>query len=156
MSAPLLSYADLDHGLFLGECPRSPEDVNHLAMDLGVGTVVNLQTDEDMRSLGIRWQALWSAYTRQGIEVVRVSIPDLNDRALRDGLGEAVSKVVVGLAKERPVYVHCTAGVNRSPTVAIAVLAGHFGLGFHAALSSVQQKRSVSPAISVIQDWLKS
>jgi protein-tyrosine phosphatase len=155
MTAPLLSYADLDHGLFLGACPRSPEDITHLASELGVATVLNLQTDEDLRSLGIRWQALWAAYTRQGIEVIRVPIPDLNDRALRDGLGEAVSKVVSGLEKDRPVYVHCTAGVNRSPTVVIAVLAGHLGLGFHKALSWVQQKRSVSPAVSVIQDWLK-
>jgi len=155
MTAHQLSYADLDFGLFLGACPRSPEDVVHLADDLGVGRVLNLQTDEDLRVLGIRWPALWAAYTRAGIEVVRVPIPDLDDRALRLGLDKAVAEVVTGLKNCRPVYVHCTAGVNRSPTVAIAVLAGHLDFGFHKALSWVQQRRSVAPASGAIQDWLE-
>ena len=155
MTQHRLSYVDLDHGLFLGACPRSPEDVLHLANDLGVATVLNLQTDEDLRVLGIRWSALWTAYTRAGIEVIRVPIPDLDDRLLRAGLTEAVSGVLKGLNKDRPVYVHCTAGVNRSPTVAIAVLASHFDLGFHKALSWVQQRRSVVPAVGAISDWLE-
>jgi protein-tyrosine phosphatase len=129
--------------------------VLHLAEDLGVARVLNLQTDEDLRVLGIRWSALWAAYTKAGIEVVRVPIPDLDDRALRNGLDEAVQNVVAGLKGDRPVYVHCTAGVNRSPTVAIAVLASHFDFGFHKALSWVQQRRSVVPASGAVQDWLE-
>ena len=49
-----LSYADLDHNLFLGTCPRGNMDALHLRNEADVDLLINLQTEEDFRALGLR------------------------------------------------------------------------------------------------------
>ena len=149
-----LKYADLDHGLFVGTCPRGPEDVLHLKHDLSMDAIVNLQTDGDIRALGIAWQFLWTALVRAGIEVVRVPIVDLDNDDLARGIGEAVEAVAERLERGARVYVHCTAGINRSPTVAIAALAGPKAMGLSAAHEHVKARRRVVPEMDIIRDWM--
>jgi hypothetical protein len=149
-----LKYADLDHGLFVGSCPKGPEDVLHLKQDLSMDAIVNLQTEEDFRALGINWQFLWTALMRTGLEAVRVPIRDLDNEDLARGLGEAVEAVAERLGWGSRVYLHCTAGINRSPTVAIAALAGPRGMGLSAAHEHVRGRRKVVPEMGIIRDWM--
>jgi hypothetical protein len=51
------------------------------------------------------------------------------------------------IAAGRTVYLHCTEGVGRSPTVAIGYLHWSLGWGFDAALSHVEQARQCLPRL---------
>ena len=150
-----LDYADLGHDLYVGTCPRGPEDVTHLARELGVQTVVNLQSDKDFSQLGIAWQFLWTALVRSGLEVIRVPIIDMDSSDLARNIDEAVRAVTTALDEGRKVYLHCNLGMNRSPSVAIAVLATHASMGNDAARAHVRSCRSIVPEKSVIRAWLE-
>ena len=70
-------YTDLDDELAVGSHPHTPDHVAALAAR-GVRAVVNLQSDEDLRSRAIQWPLMWQLYTRHGIRVTRVPIVDFD------------------------------------------------------------------------------
>ncbi len=61
---------------------------------------------------------------RQGFRCLRVPLTDSRSVIPLDplDLGEAVDLIQWNLNKQRPVYVHCLAGMERSPTVCLAYL----------------------------------
>ncbi len=108
--------------LLVGSCPRSRGDVDQLKSDFGVTAVLNLQTDADLQYTGIDWQDLASYYEVQGIAVRRVPVVDFDPGSLRDNLPRCVAQLDELLRAGRTVYVHCNAGINRSPSATIAYL----------------------------------
>ena len=54
----------------------------------------------------------------------------------------------------RPTYLHCTAGINRSPTVAIGYLRQHGGLDLEAAWTQVTERRPSGPNRRALDQWL--
>ncbi|MBR57551.1 MAG: hypothetical protein CMH54_05765 [Myxococcales bacterium] len=154
MSASL-SLCTLDHGLLLGACPRSPEHVTELVSVHEVDTIVNLQTDGDFESLRLRWSLMWQHMVSKGLDVVRVPIEDFNERSMEAGMDEAVAVVTERLQAGERVYLHCTAGINRSSTVAAAVLAGPYKMGFLGALEHISSRRRVAPYMGLVQRWLE-
>jgi len=155
MSLSELSYNDLGHGIFLGACPKGADDASFIRKDLGIDVVVNLQTDEDFRALGLRWESMWRAIVSERMNVLRVPIRDLDSQDLSEMLGAAVETVVEALKMDNRIYLHCTVGINRSPTVAIAVLAGPLGMGYEGARDHVRACRpKVVPDRDAIRAWL--
>jgi len=150
-----LTYSDLGGGLYVGSHPRSPEHVAHLADVLNIRQVVNLQTDEDMRELGVRWELLWRALVNQGLEVHRCPITDFQKEALRHGLSQAVGEVEASIKAGGTVYLHCTAGLNRAPSVALAYLAGPAEMGLAEALTHLYDHHRCQPLVGVVQSWLE-
>jgi atypical dual specificity phosphatase len=61
---------------------------------------------------------------RQGFRCLRVPLTDSRSVQPLDpfDLGEAVDLIQWNLSKQLPVYVHCLAGMERSPTVCLAYL----------------------------------
>jgi len=150
-----LSYCDLGSGIYLGACPKGGDHAEFLRDQLEVDVVINLQTDEDFRALGLRWESMWKALVSKRMNVLRVPIRDMDGRDLSEKLGNAVETVKEALDMDNRVYLHCTVGINRSPTVAIAVLAGPLGMGYHDAVAHVRACRPrVVPDHDAIQDWL--
>ncbi len=142
--------------LWIGSCPRSPEDIMALRQ-LGVSGLVSLQTDEDLRTIGLSWDLLWKFLMQQGITPNRVPIVDFNERALRQGLEAAVTAVHSFHSAGKVTYVHCTAGINRAPTVAIAYLVVHGGLDVEEAWSRAQEVRpQVAPLRAPLMSWLEA
>ena len=151
-----LSYCDLGSGIFLGACPRGGDHAVFLRGELEVDVVINLQTDEDFRALGLRWESMWRALVSQRLNVLRVPIRDLDARDLATKLGDAVDTVAETLEMDNRIYLHCTVGINRSPTVAIATLAGPLGMGYEKALEHVRACRpKVVPDEDAIRAWLQ-
>jgi len=147
---------EIAQGLWFGSCPRSPEDILALRQ-LGITGLVSLQTDGDLGSIGLSWQLLWKFLMQQGITPNRVPIEDFNERALRNGLEAAVSAVHDFRTAGHVTYVHCTAGINRAPTVAIAYLIAHGGLDLEEAWARAQEVRpQVAPLRAPLQAWLDS
>ncbi len=50
-----MDYAQLLARLFLGSHPQSIDDIERLRQEAGIRAVLNLQTDDDMRSVNLVW-----------------------------------------------------------------------------------------------------
>ena len=136
--------------LYVGSHPHTSDDIDELKA-AGVDAVLNVQSDDDCEHLGIDWSRLCAHYFALGLTTRRVQIQDFDDDDLRNRLPEAV-RVLDELLKEgHTVFVHCSAGVNRSPSVVICYLHWVQGLELDEAENQVRRCRSCSPVIEVIR-----
>jgi hypothetical protein len=144
--------------LFVGPGPGSIEEAQRLR-SLGIDRLLSLQTDADLAARGLRWPVLWQMLLSQGIRAERHPIVDFDAKDFARQLGDAVTALEELLAVDDParpprVYVHCTAGINRSPSLALAVLARR--MGFEAALALLGSAHpGAVPYEAVIAKWLK-
>jgi hypothetical protein len=115
-----MDYDQILPEIYVGSCPASTEDIDTLRLKLGVSAVMNLQTDTDLAQLECPWRTLQSYYRRSKIELRRVPIDDFDH--LRKKLPDAVQVLNELLRADHIVYLHCTAGTERSPSVAAAYM----------------------------------
>ncbi len=155
MPRPLDAH-EITEGLWLGACPKTPEFIRALRHDHGITALVSVQTDADLAGMGLGWPLLWRFLMANGIATNRVPIVDFDQRALRAGLDDAVAAVDASRRDGRVTYVHCTAGINRSPTVVIAYLVTHGGFDLDTAWELVHARRPVVPDREVLEAWLSS
>lgn len=120
--------------LFVGPAPTTIEHVDVL-VEGGVTGLLSLQTDADLGQRGLSWSVLWGLYSQRGIEARRVPIRDFDRRDLTARIPDALAELDALLATHTAVYLHCTAGLNRSPTLALAHL--YRTLGPDAALAAL-------------------
>jgi len=151
---PLEIHA-VEPGLWVGPCPIDPDDSRALVAQ-GVGAILSLQTDEDLRRLGLRWEVVWGGHVAAGLAVSRVPIRDLDRKDLTAHV-EAALEALDELAQGgRGVYVHCTAGLNRSPTICIAALARRHGLSLDDAQARLLAAHpNAVPYIDTLTRWHK-
>ncbi len=145
--------SELDRGLCVGSHPRSVEDIATLAGPLGIRAVVSLQSDEDLRSRALDWNVLWRLYLKHGISASRVPITDFDPSDLARQLDAGVEAVRKARAANRRVYVHCNAGLNRSPSVVIAYLVADRDLSVEQATVWVQERHDCVPYPDVLCAW---
>ena len=106
---------------FIGSCPITVGDIGQLTAG-GIKAVLNLQTDDDLKQREIDWSAMEEGYRNAGIEIRRFPIADFSPQDMRRKLRPCVA-VLDGLIRAgHRVYLHCNAGINRAPTVAVAYL----------------------------------
>ena len=146
-----MDYHRIVSKLFIGSYPETLADVDRLRRDAGVTAVLNLQTDDDMRYFKLDWDALFDAYKSCGIELHRVPVRDFDAADLQEKLPAGVSTLKGLLEAGHTVYLHCSAGCGRSPTVAIAYLFWCYGWSLDRAVTHVTQCRSCSPNIDAIR-----
>ena len=125
------------------------DDIDQLKL-VGITAVLNLQSDDDFEYLRIGWSRLHACYFASGVEVRRFPIQDFNDDDLRDKLPQAVQALTELLEGGHTVFVHCSAGVNRSPSVMICYLHWVQGWNLDEAEKQVRRCRSCSPVMEVI------
>ncbi len=136
--------------VFVGTAPNSASDVRRLRRSLGVTAVLNLQTDADFDAWRIDWATLASAYEQEGIVVERWPIRDFDGDDLVARMAGAVERLDRLLDVGHRVYLHCTAGQQRSPAVAVAWLIRCEGLALDAALARVSEKRACAPDVDAL------
>jgi protein-tyrosine phosphatase len=137
--------------VYVGSYPTSTEDADRLRRDLGITAVLNLQTDEDFAELDVPWAALDEHYRGLGIELRRIPARDFDQEDLRRKLPHCVETLSRLLDDGHTVYVHCTAGMGRSPTVVVAYLHWVEGWDLDEAARHVIQCRPSSPDVRAIQ-----
>ena len=146
-----MDYDQILPQLFVGSHPRIVEDIDELVRDAGITAVLNLQTDEDMSWYDTDWEKLEAHYRKTEIEVVRFPIRDFDPDDLREKLPGCVRALEELLEAGRIVYLHCTAGVNRSPTVAVAHIHKRRGWDLEKAVTFVMERRNCSPEVDAIR-----
>jgi protein-tyrosine phosphatase len=146
-----MNYVELLDRLFLGSRPENIADIDRLRINSGIAAVLNLQTDDDMRAVKLVWEPLEAHYRETGIELCRMPVRDFDPVDLREKLPECVRALERLLAGGHSVYLHCTLGASRSPTVAIAYLCWCRGWDLEDAVSYVKKHWQCSPNVQAIQ-----
>lgn len=137
--------------LVIGEYP-TPEDASWLRAGPAVSAVVSLQDDLDLDRKGLSLSALERAYAAHDIHFRRVPVPDGDAEHLRRQLDEIVALVAGMLARGERVYLHCNAGLNRAPTIAVAYLHVHHGHSLAAACALVKARRPCVPYMRMLSE----
>ncbi|MCS6883853.1 MAG: dual specificity protein phosphatase family protein [Acidobacteriota bacterium] len=145
-----IDFDRVTENIYVGSVPTNRADVKTL-LSCGIDAVLNLQTDLDMRLYSIDWQQMLNYYAEAGIEVVRHPIRDFDPEDLRNNLRGAALALSELLNKGHRVYVHCTAGINRSPTVVIAYLHWYLGHSLDEATDVMKLSRFCEPYPHLIE-----
>jgi protein-tyrosine phosphatase len=138
--------------LYIGTFVR-PQDVKSLEQ-MGITTIVNLQSDADIDNYNLSLKKLLEACSLSEIEHRRFPIPDFDLEALSARLPQAVEEVEEVLcASWAKLYVHCTAGINRSPALAAAYLIKTRGLSACEAYDYVTNRRPCNPYLAILEEY---
>jgi protein-tyrosine phosphatase len=140
----------LDAQLCIGEYP-TPDDPPWLRRELGVNAVLSLQDDADLHHKGLELGDLERAYAAAGVVFRRVPITDGDTADLAAKLDVAVHALAHLVATGATVYVHCNAGLNRAPSVAVAYLHACRGMPLGEARDFVKARRACVPYMSVLE-----
>ncbi|MBM4388985.1 MAG: dual specificity protein phosphatase family protein [Deltaproteobacteria bacterium] len=138
----IIDFNEILDNLFIGECPKSPEAVAHLRDSAGITAILNLQSADDIKTVGIDFNSLWKRIIMMKVAYRRVEILDLNPEDLLKKLDEAVAVLDELISGGHKVYLHCTYGINRSPTVAAAYLIKIRGMDASSAGNFIRERRS--------------
>ena len=136
--------------LLVGEYPRI-SDIEWLKDEFRITAIHNLQDDEDLRINGIDVIGLREACRRYQIKLVRTPIRDGSSDDLAARLADALKCLVDLLGSRERVYLHCNAGLNRAPTLAIAWLRANGGMSLNEAMAHVKKRRACGPFMTVLE-----
>src|SRR5438445_7930058 len=109
----------ITENLLVGSSLLDANDFEELR-SLGVTAILSLQSEEDMGKRGIHWEETEAFSTNLAFR--SVPIQDFDNADLQWKLPECVLMLDSLLKAGHTVYLHCTAGASRSPTVAVAYL----------------------------------
>lgn len=142
----------LEGRLLIGEYP-TPDDVGWLREEVGIEVVVSLQDDIDLTYKSIDLPSLEQAYVDAGLQWHRFGVIDGDPDDLVPALDGILERIHLSMREGRRVYVHCNAGFNRAPSVAIAYLHAHAGLSLDEAHIFVKERRACAPYLSTLRRY---
>ncbi|XVE68734.1 hypothetical protein DITRI_Ditri09bG0093100 [Diplodiscus trichospermus] len=147
-----MNYNFIRPDLIVGSCLQTPEDVDKLRK-IGVKTIFCLQQDPDLEYFGVYIGAIQDYARKCGdVEHIRAQIRDFDAFDLRMRLPAVVSKLHKAINRNGGVtYIHCTAGLGRAPTVAMAYMFWVQGYKLSKAHRLLLSKRSCCPKLDAIK-----
>jgi len=143
------SVSTIQSDLLVGEYP-TVDDIAWLRRTHGVTAIVNLQDHSDLTSKGLQAADLLAACRRHGMRWHHVPIPDGDLPMLRLRLETLLPLLAALAAAGERTYLHCNAGFNRAPTVAIAHLHVNSGLALDDAVAAVTARRACAPYLEAL------
>ena len=146
------SVSVISDELVVGEYP-SEADIGWLKDTYGITAVHNLQDDDDLRLNGLDNRELIAGYSAHGIDYVRTPIQDGSADAMAERLEPALRDLRALVGPGARVYLHCNAGMNRAPTLAIAFLRAYRQMSLEEAMKLVKQHRACGPFMTVLEEY---
>jgi protein-tyrosine phosphatase len=134
--------------LFIGPDPRVEEEFEQLRSQK-ITAILSLQTDDDVHQGGVAHAK--EAAEGAGFIFCSTPVTDFDRLELRRKLPECVAKLDELLNAGHTVYIHCTAGVNRSPTIAAAYLHWRLGWPLEKAVAHLESVRNCCPDVESIR-----
>jgi protein-tyrosine phosphatase len=136
--------------LLVGEYPN-PADIAWLVDEHRVTAVLSLQDDADLASKDLRLADFRNACAALSVCFDNLPVADGDTAAFARRLDDIVEVLHAMLARGERVYLHCNAGMNRAPTVAIAYLHVHGQMSLAEATTFVKQRRSCAPYMQLLR-----
>ncbi len=146
------SVAEITRHLLIGEYPR-PDDIGWLKESFAVTAVHNLQDDDDLRIHGLDLTAVRAECDANDIRFVRTPIQDGSADAMAERLRVGLEALHSLIAAGGRVYLHCNAGLNRAPTLAIGYLRAHEKMSLDEAVAHVKKRRACGPFMTILEDY---
>ncbi len=143
-------FAEILPNLLVGEYP-TPDDALWLRSVQRVTAVLSLQDDADLASKGLQLREIERVYQAHNLRFDRMPVPDCDNDFLQARLDAIVGQLRALHNDGERVYLHCNAGMNRAPTVAIAYLHVHHDMALDAARDFVKQRRHCVPYMRVLE-----
>ena len=141
-----LNWNVVRHDLVVGSGPREPSDLDALRVETRVSAMLSVQHDECLAHQGIDDPGLVRHGRRLGLTMERCPLRDFDPADQQRGLPAAVRGLWGLLRQGHRVYVHGTAGINRSPRVVLAYLTRVEGIDLEEAMTLLVHARpEVSP-----------
>ncbi len=134
--------------LLVGPAPCDADEYTQLKADR-VTAILSLQTEEDLEDRSPT--EVEASAKKAGLLFRNVPVTDFDLLALKMWLPRCVQALDQLVAAGHRVYVHCTAGVTRSPTVIAAYLHWKLGWPLEKALDHLHDIRDCSPQGEVIR-----
>lgn len=113
----------------------------------------NLQDDEDLTLNGLRERELAEACRLSEMKFVRTQIQDGSADAMAERLDDTLEALASLIGDGERVYLHCNAGLNRAPTLAIAYLRAHGKMSLDEACAHVKARRTCGPFMTILEDY---
>ncbi len=85
-----------------------------------------MQTKQDMKNHGLNWRIMKQLYEKNNIKAYNFEIVDMKIEDFITKSRRAVELMRDLILKYGTIYVHCTAGIYRSPQVVILYLIKYF------------------------------
>jgi protein-tyrosine phosphatase len=124
------------------------DEISHCKRS-GVGIVVSLLEREEIDDLGLGMEA--SLCEESGIEYISFPIPD---RGLPNDAEAALLFAADVVARQKPIAIHCRAGIGRSSIMAAAFLIST-GVRAEIALSAIAEARRLPiPDTDAQREWV--
>lgn len=117
-----LNWGEVTPEIVIGSCPMTPDDLRTIARSARVSAVFSLQHNDCLTWWGIDEARMRRAGSGQGLVMARCSIRDFDVADMRRCLPRAVTELAALRAQGHRTYVHCTAGLGRSPLTVLAYL----------------------------------
>jgi len=129
-----LNWDIVRHDLVLGSCPLDVADLDSLRLEARVSAVLSLQHDECLAEHRIDYPHHVRHGRKLGLTMERCPLRGFDPDDQRRTLPAAVRALRDLLRQGHRVYVHCTAGINRSSLVVLAYLTLIEGAGVEDAM----------------------
>lgn len=148
MTVPVLDCDRVTCNLLVGSYPLDSKEVEELR-SVGITAILSLQTNEDLAERGIEWEK--DAALAANLSFQSVPVSDFDAEDLQRKLPKCVVVLDRMLKAGHTVYLHCTAGAGRSPTVAAAYLHWCLAWPLEQAVAHVHEIRACSPNVEAIR-----
>ena len=144
-----------DTNIYIGPYPQTEQDFESMYKS-GINTVLNVQTDRDLEYRQLNISILEKYANEYNIKIERYPIEDFNPEELYKKLKGAGALLNDLIKKGKNVYVHCTAGIGRAPSVVIIYLVLYQNYSINDAVELCKKYRpKISPNIEVINEVVK-
>lgn len=138
-----LNWNEITPDIIIGSCPMTAEDIEIIVQSTGISAILSVQTDQDISYYGIDAKTIVNKTNELGIKFIRVPMKDFNINDQQDKLLDAVNALAGLISDKHKVYVHCTAGINRSPLTVLGYMCFVQKMPLHAAFKLLRHKRVV-------------
>jgi len=136
-----LNWNRIRDDIVVGSCPMTTDDIDKIRTKTKVTALLSLQTDLCREHFGIDYPLHVVHGQAAGLTMLNVPMLDFNTDDQRRVLPDAVHGLNILLASGYRVYVHCTAGMNRSPLTVLGYLTFVDGLAPEPAFKRIQKRR---------------
>lgn len=117
-----LNWGEVREDIVIGSCPITLADIDRIQEIVRATAILSVQTDECRARFNISHEQHQRYGEQIGLLMVNAPMRDFDPPDQRLQLPRAVTALTRLLADGHRVYVHCTAGINRSPLTVLGYL----------------------------------